>query len=51
MQYPTPESLRARESELKQGEDEDDDIDIELVPLEEAKLELTERAAEVCLAV
>ncbi|KAI0821137.1 hypothetical protein BC629DRAFT_1277540 [Irpex lacteus] len=46
VQYPTPESLRVRESELKQGEDEDDDIDIELVPLEEATLELTERAAE-----
>lgn len=47
LHYPTLESIRARESELKQGEDEDDDIDIELVPLEEATLEVTDRAAEV----
>lgn len=37
--HPTPESLR----ELEDG----DDFDIDLVPLEEAQLQMTERAAEV----
>lgn len=40
--YPTPESLRAME------EEDGDDYDIDLLPLEEVQLRLTERAAEVC---
>ncbi|KAI0343493.1 hypothetical protein BDW22DRAFT_1373425 [Trametopsis cervina] len=40
--HPTPESLRAQLTEA----DEDEDADVELVPLEEAQLQLTERAAE-----
>lgn len=42
MYHPTSESLQALESE-------EDDVDIDLIPLEEAKLEMTERAAEVCI--
>ena len=40
--FPTEDVLREQE------EDEEDEPDIDLLPPEEAKLELTERAAEVC---
>ena len=39
--HPTPESLRTFE------EDDVDENDIDLIPLEEAQLQITERAAEV----
>jgi hypothetical protein len=45
VRYPTEESLRAVEA------DEEDEVDVELVPLEEAQLQMTERAAEVRLFV